>query len=122
MKEMLSYRGYYGSIAFSNEDMLFHGKVIGIKSLLSYEGNSAQELVSDFQNAIDEYLEQCSGMGLEPEKPFKGSFNVRIAPELHRAAALLASQRGESLNAFVEEAIANEASRQEAPCHVMSTS
>ncbi len=94
MKEMLNYRGYFGSIAFSAEDMVFHGKVIGIKSMLSYEGESAQELVSDFQNAVDEYLEQCASMGMEPEKPFKGSFNVRIDPELHRIAALLASQKG----------------------------
>ena len=117
MKGMLNHRGYYGTIEFSQEDMVFHGKVVGIKSTLTYDGESAQDLVSDFKNAIDEYLEQCARMCIEPEKPFKGSFNVRINPELHRIAALLASQKGESLNSFVEEAIVNETSRCEMPHH-----
>jgi len=117
MKDTLRHRGYFGSIEFSEADMVFHGKVIGIKSMLSYEGGSAQDLVSDFQNAVDEYLEECANSGIEPERPFKGSFNVRINPELHQLAAMIALQKGVSLNAFVEEAITYETSRCETTNH-----
>ena len=101
----LHYKGYIGSVEFSDEDKIFHGKVIGIKSLISYEGNSVDTITKDFRNAIDEYLEDCEKHGDEPEKAYKGSFNVRIEADLHRKAALAASSRGVSLNTFVEEAI-----------------
>jgi len=120
MKNTLRHRGYFGSIEFSEEDMVFHGKVIGIRSTLSYEGDSAQALVEDFRSAVDEYLEECDTKAIEPERPFKGSFNVRINPELHQLAALIASQKGESLNAFVEEAIAYETSRCETTKHAFA--
>ena len=64
-------------------------------------------LIEDFRNAVDEYLEFCAEKAIQPERPFKGSFNVRIQPELHRKAALAAATRGLSLNPFVEDAIRN---------------
>lgn len=112
MSNYIHYRDYTGSIDFSEEDGVFHGKVIGIKSLISFEGDSAQTLTEDFHSAIDEYLKYCEENGKQPEKPFKGSFNVRIQPELHRKAALAASARGVSLNAFVEDAIRHNVSQQ----------
>ena len=105
MSDYLHYRDYVGSIGFSEEDEVFHGKVIGIKDMIAFEGDSVKKLVEDFHNAVDEYLEFCEKSGKRPEKPFKGSFNVRIRPELHRQAALTAAAHGLSLNAFVEEAI-----------------
>lgn len=105
MSNYIHYRDYVGSIEFSEEDEVFHGKVIGIKDLISFEGDSVKTLTEDFHSAVDEYLEFCEKNNKQPEKPFKGSFNVRIQPELHRQAALAASARGISLNAFVEEAI-----------------
>ena len=101
----LHYKGYVGSVEFSEKDGVFHGKVIGIKSLISYEGDSVQTITQDFRNAIDEYLEDCAKHGDEPEKSFKGSFNVRVESELHRKAAMAALSRDISLNAFVEDAI-----------------
>ena len=101
----LNYKGYTGNIEFSEEDSVFHGKVSGIKSLISFEGDSVASLTSDFHNAVDEYLDFCAQNCKEPEKPFKGSFNVRIGADLHRKAALSASVKGMSLNAFVEDAI-----------------
>jgi len=101
----LHYKDYTGSLAFSEEDAVFHGKVIGIKSLISFEGNSVESIINDFHNAIDEYLEFCFINDIVPEKPFKGSFNVRIGTELHRKAVLAASAQGVSLNTFVEDAI-----------------
>jgi len=101
----LHYKDYVGSIEFSEADGVFHGKVLGIKSLISFEGNSVNAIIRDFHNALDEYLEFCAETGKQPEKPFKGSFNVRIGSDLHRKATLAASARGISLNTLVEEAI-----------------
>jgi predicted HicB family RNase H-like nuclease len=101
----LHYKDYVGSVEFSEANAVFHGRVMGIKSLISFEGDSVKSLTRDFYQAVDEYLEFCAKNGHEPEKPFKGSFNVRIGTELHRQAALAASVRGLSLNALVEDAI-----------------
>ena len=107
MSSLLSYKNYNGTVEYSKEDKCLYGKVIGIKSLLSYEGNSVVELETDFQNVIDEYLEDCKNRGVEPEISYKGTFNVRISPELHRMLAIYAAEHGKSLNAAVEEAIGN---------------
>jgi len=101
----LNYKDYSGSVEFSEEDAVFHGKVIGIKSLISFEGNCVKSLTEDFHNAVDEYLEFCVENGKEPEKSFKGTFNIRIKADLHRKAAMAANNMGISLNAYVEEAI-----------------
>lgn len=92
---------------YSKEDSCLLGKVVGIKSLLSFEGDSVQELEQGFQNVIDEYLEDCKERGVEPEQPHKGTFNVRISPELHCNIDVYAIEHGKSLNAAVEEAIGN---------------
>ena len=105
MKNTLEYKGYIGSIEFSAEDTVFFGKVLGIRSLISYEGETAKSLLCDFKNAIDDYLEMCGAEGIEPEKPYKGSFNVRISPNLHRQAALIAASTQMTLNSFVEKSI-----------------
>ena len=104
-RNYLHYKGYVGNIEFSEEDAVFHGKVVGIKSLISFEGDSVKTITADFRDAVDEYLAYCEETGKQPERPFKGSFNVRVGSELHRQAALQASGRGVSLNSFVEEAL-----------------
>ena len=71
-----------------------------------YEGTTAQELVADFHEAVDDYLALCREEGTEPETAYKGSFNVRISPELHKQAVIYAQGSQKSLNSFVEEAIA----------------
>jgi predicted HicB family RNase H-like nuclease len=101
----LHYKNYTGSVEFSEEDTVFHGKVIGIKALISFEGDSVSAITDDFHKAVDEYLRFCAVKGKEPERPFKGSFNVRISADLHRKLALSASSRGVSLNTLVEDAI-----------------
>ena len=101
----LQYKGYTGSIEYSPEDSLLYGKVLGIKGLISYEGETGKLLEEDFKEAIDTYLVDCKAAGKTPEKPFKGSFNVRIPASLHQKAALLAMEAKTSLNSFVAEAI-----------------
>ena len=101
----LEYKGYTGTIEYSKEDGILYGKVLGIQGLISYEGNTGKELEADFIDAIDSYFADCKQNSLAPEKPFKGSFNVRISPKLHRKAALLAMKDKMSLNSFVAESI-----------------
>lgn len=101
----LEYKGYTGSIEYSKEDDLLYGKVLGIRGLISYEGKTGKELEEDFKEAIDAYLTDCKDKGITPEKPFKGSFNVRVSAELHQKAALLAMEEKMSLNNFVAESI-----------------
>lgn len=106
MNNTMEYKGYIGSLEFSEKDGMFCGKVQGIRSLISYEGESARELVDDFHAAVDDYLELCEQRGTEPEKAFKGTFNIRISPELHRDAAIYAFSHKISLNSVVESALA----------------
>ena len=101
----LEYKGYTGSIEYSPEDNLLYGKVLGINGLISFEGQTGADLENDFHQAVDAYLEDCKSNGVEPERPFKGSFNVRISPSLHQKAALLAKEAKVSLNNFIAEAI-----------------
>ena len=105
MKNLIEYKGYIGSIEFSQEDELFYGKVQGIRALISYEGTNAQELIEDFHDAVDAYLELCQENGKSPEKAYKGSFNIRVSPELHKKIAIYAMEHDISLNNFVEQSI-----------------
>ncbi len=108
MKNLMEYKGYIGSVEFSPEDELFFGKVQGIRDLISYEGVDAAGLISDFHGAVDDYLALCAKEGKEPEKAYKGSFNVRVTPELHKKVAIYAMEHDMSLNSFVEHSIEKE--------------
>jgi predicted HicB family RNase H-like nuclease len=105
--ETLSYKGYIGSLHYSKEDKTFWGKVEMIRSLVTFEAENASELEVAFQEAVDDYLDTCKLQGISPEKPFKGVFNIRINPDLHKAAYEEALREGVSLNKFVEMSIAN---------------
>jgi len=105
MKNTMRYKDYYGSVEFSEEDNLFFGRLIGINDTILYEGDSVTSLREDFHNAVEDYLEICEHMGKEPEKAYKGSFNVRIEPALHKDLAIYSASRGKTLNSTVEEAI-----------------
>ena len=106
MKNIIEYKGYIGSIEFSQEDELFYGKVQGIRALISYEGTTAAELIADFHNAIDDYLALCKEKGIEPRKPYTGVLNVRLTPEIHSGVAIAAQNAGITINAFIKNAVA----------------
>lgn len=101
----MTYKGYIGSVHYSDEDEVFHGKIEAISDLIMYEGSSVKELKKAFHEAVDDYLETCKEMGREPQKPFKGSFNVRVPSTLHRKAAQKAAMMGISLNQFIQKAL-----------------
>lgn len=105
MDNTLKHRDYWGTVEYSAEDECFYGKIIGINDLVTFEGTSVAELKTAFKEAVDDYLEMCAAQKKPPEKPYKGSFNVRIPPSLHRQAAQYAASQGLTLNKFVEHAI-----------------
>lgn len=105
MSNTLTYKNYIGTVNFSEEDGVFFGKVIGITDSISFEGDSVDSLVEDFHNAVDEYLEFCAENDKEPQQQYKGSFNVRISPDLHRQASLMAQAQHISLNNLIEQSV-----------------
>lgn len=105
MIDVLEYKGYHGSVHFSSVDEVFHGKLMGVDDLVNFEGTSVKELKKAFHEAVDDYLETCEQLGKEPNKTYKGSFNVRISTDLHKAAAVHAAMSNLSLNDFVKTAI-----------------
>ena len=107
MSNTMEYKVYVGSVEFSESDSLLFGKVIGIRSLISYEGTTAKTLIKNFHETVDDYLALCEARGEEPEKAYKGSFNVRISPQLHKQAVICAITKRVSLNSFVEKALEN---------------
>lgn len=105
MKDLLQYKGYYGTAEFSPDDEVFFGKIAFIRSLVLYQAENAKELKQAFQEAVNDYLETCKDQGIEPEKPCKGSFNVRVGEELHSKTAIFAEQHNTSINNVVKEAL-----------------
>ena len=105
MNNTIEYKGYVGSVEFTEEDGVFFGKVLGIRSVISYEGTTAAELIEDFHGAVDDYLALCETEGKEPERAYKGSFNIRISPELHKQLAISACTQQVSLNNLIETAL-----------------
>ncbi len=105
MKNLLNYKGYCGTVEYSVEDDMLCGKIIGINSLILYSGKSVEEIKKDFENSVDDYLEECAADGIEPEKQYFGKLNIRLKPETHRMADRLASSENISLNNFIELAV-----------------
>lgn len=105
MNNTIEYKGYIGSVEFSETDKIFYGKVQGIKALVSYEGESATKLIKDFHDAVDDYIDLCQKNNATPETAYKGSFNIRISPELHKKIAVYSMNNNISLNSFIERSL-----------------
>ena len=102
----LHYKGYYGNAEYSEEDKCFMGHTLGLRrTCIIYEGDSVESLRKDFEESIDEYLEDCAREGIEPEKPYSGNIILRMSSELHRNAAEKAANLGISLNEFIKRAV-----------------
>ena len=106
-KDFLEYKNFIGSVHFSTEDEVFFGKVEGSPDLVSFEGSTVKELKKAFEEAVDDYIAICRQHNKPVMKTLKGSFNVRIAPDLHRKAYNASLVKGVSLNQFVQTAIEN---------------
>lgn len=104
----MKYKGYSGVVEFDDDAKLFHGEVVGLKDIITFQGKSVSELETAMAESVDFYLNWCAERGKDPEKPFSGKFLVRTDPEVHSNAVIAAARMGMSLNKYVEKAIEDE--------------
>lgn len=105
MNNILEYKGYHTRVEFDSDDFLLRGKIEGINDLVNFECGNIKSLEKEFHEAVDDYLNFCKEVGKDPDKEYKGTFNVRIDPVLHKKLAIIAIKNGDTLNATVEKAI-----------------
>ncbi|OGH97275.1 MAG: antitoxin HicB [Candidatus Melainabacteria bacterium GWA2_34_9] len=105
MKNIIEYKGYLGSVEYSDEDEVFFGEVLFINDVITFEGTDVKSLKEGFHYMVDDYLEMCKRVNKKPDKPFSGSFNVRTGSDLHQKAAIFAETHNKSLNKVVTEAL-----------------
>lgn len=103
----LSYKGFIGTVSFSEKDAIFFGRIEGIDGLVNFEGESVQELTIAFHEAVDDYISYCEEKDLPLHKSYSGNLNIRINPETHSRLALKAKQIGISLNALISQSLDN---------------
>lgn len=101
----MEYKGYIGKVEVDEDAGVFHGEVINIRDVVTFEGRNVRELKSAFRDSIEDYLTFCAERGEEPDKPFSGKFVVRLSPELHRKAFIKAKLADKSLNSWVKEVV-----------------
>jgi predicted HicB family RNase H-like nuclease len=104
----MTYKGYTGIVKFDDDARVFHGEVVGLKDVITFQGQSVTELETAMNESVDFYLDWCAERGKDPEKPFTGKFLIRTDPEVHRKAVVAAARMGMSLNKYVEKAIEEE--------------
>lgn len=105
MKNILEYKGYHSKVEFDLETHTLYGKIEGINDLVTFESDSLLNVEEEFCSAVDDYLAFCEEVGKKPDKEYKGTFNIRINPELHKKLAVVAFKSGDTLNKAVEKAI-----------------
>jgi predicted HicB family RNase H-like nuclease len=105
---MMEYKGYCGTVEYDGEEKIFHGDIINTRDVITFQGTTVGDIEAAFRESIDDYLAWCKEEGTEPEKPYSGKFNVRLAPDLHREMAIRAKKLKLSINSFVEKAITDE--------------
>ena len=103
---MLTYKGYTGHVEFDDEAGIFHGEVLDLRDVVTFQGRSVEELERAFRDSVDDYLEFCAARGKEPDRPFTGRLMLRLSPELHRRAYVLARREGKSLNEWIKDRLA----------------
>jgi predicted HicB family RNase H-like nuclease len=103
----MTYKGYAARIEYSDEDGCFVGRVAGIRDIITFDGESVEELRRAFEEALDFYLTTCAKRGETPQKPYSGKLMLRIPPEVHAHAAMMAEAQGKSLNQWAAEVLAN---------------
>lgn len=106
MKTMI-YQGYAARIEYSDEDGCFVGHVAGIRDVIGFHGESVAELRAAFEEAVDDYLQTCARLGRPPQRPYSGRLMLRIPPEVHARAAMMAEARGKSLNQWAAEVLSS---------------
>ena len=101
----MTYKGYIARIEFDERDNLFVGRVLGLRDLISFQGETVAGLHQAFQEAIEDFLLDCRQQGVKPEKPASGKLMLRVPPEVHGAALVAAQASGKSLNQWATEVL-----------------
>jgi predicted HicB family RNase H-like nuclease len=101
----MSHRGYTARVEFDERDAIFVGRVLGLRSIISFHGETVAELRAEFEQAVDDYLADCQAQGLTPDKPASGKLLLRVPPEVHSKALVAAQATGKSLNQWATEAL-----------------
>jgi predicted HicB family RNase H-like nuclease len=102
----MEYKGYFAKVEFNDEADIFHGEVINLRDVITFQGQTVDALRKAFRDSVDDYLEFCAARDEEPEKPYSGKFVVRVEPELHKKIAIIAKKNGKSLNSWVHSKLA----------------
>lgn len=105
MSSAMTYKGYAARIEYSDEDGCFIGHIAGIKDVIGFHAESVKELHQAFEEAVDDYLAICEKVGREPQKPYSGRLMLRVPPEVHARAAMMAEAHGMSLNQWAAEVL-----------------
>jgi predicted HicB family RNase H-like nuclease len=100
---MLKYKGYHGKVEFDEDAGLFHGEIVDLRDVVTFQGKSVEELEQAFRDSIDDYLDFCRQRGEEPDKPFSGRLMLRLPTEVHRKIYVRAKKEGKSLNEYISE-------------------
>lgn len=103
----MSYKGYAAKIEYSDEDDCFIGHMAGINDIVGFHANFVAELHIAFEEAVNDYLQMCKQTGRAAQKPCSGNIMLRVPPEIHARAAMMAEAHGKSLNSWVTELLAN---------------
>lgn len=104
-KKPMTYKGYAARIVYSGEDELFVGRVAGIRDIITFHGESVNEIRETFHEAVDFYLATCAERGEQPNKPYSGKLLVRMPIETHAAIATMAEVNGKSINQWIVETL-----------------
>ena len=99
----MKYKGYIGRVEYDDDAKIFHGEVVGLRDVITFQGTTVAEIEKAFKDSVDDYLSWCKERGEKPEKAFSGTFNLRIPPDLHAKLALQAKTMGLSLNSFITD-------------------
>ena len=108
---MMKYKGYVGYVNYDDKAKIFHGEIVGIKDVITFQGRSVNEIEQAFRESVDDYLDFCKRRKERPEKPYSGCFNLRIPKDLHMNLVVNAKMQKKSLNVFIKDILEKECLR-----------
>jgi predicted HicB family RNase H-like nuclease len=103
----MTFKGYAAKIEYSDEDACFIGHIAGIKDVIGFHAETVKELRTAFEDAVDDYLATCEKLGRAPQKPYSGKLMLRVPPEIHARAAMMAQAHGLSINQWASDVLAH---------------
>jgi predicted HicB family RNase H-like nuclease len=104
-ENFMRYKNYVARVEYSPEDRCFVGRVIGIRDVIGFHGESVAELEKDFHAGIESYLKACRQTGKKPERPCSGKLLLRMPPEVHAGLVHVAETTGQSANQLIVDAV-----------------